>query len=184
MFGQLFGKHLVKKGILTEGEYREAVEAHLGRRVKIGTIAIAEGLLTQEQVIEIHRQQRQYDRLFGDIAIDNNFLTKEQVEEGDVLVSVDVASPGMLPKAFAHLLGNIQLPNWMLCSFPIYAMHDIFVETLNKVFSFFVSPASNWILLDFFITTIVSIGICIAINEFLKRYMPKFQSLIFGGRTR
>lgn len=85
---------------------------------------------------------------------------------------------------FAHLLGNIQLPNWLLCSFPIYAMHDIFVETLNKVFSFFVSPASNWILLDFFITTIVSIGICIAINEFLKRYMPKFQSLIFGGRTR
>lgn len=85
---------------------------------------------------------------------------------------------------FAQLLGNVQLPNWLLCSFPIYAMHDIFVETLNKVFSFFVSPASNWILLDFFITTIVSICICIGINEFLKRFMPKFQSIIFGGRTR
>lgn len=36
-------------------------------------------------------------------------LTKEQVEEGDVIVSVDVASPGMLPKAFQHLLGKIQL---------------------------------------------------------------------------
>ena len=36
-------------------------------------------------------------------------LTKESVEEGDVLVSVDVASPGMLPKAFQHLLGKIQL---------------------------------------------------------------------------
>lgn len=85
---------------------------------------------------------------------------------------------------FAQLLGNVRLPSWLLCSFPIYAMHDIFVETLNKVFSFFVSPASNWILLDFFITTIVSIGICIGINEFLKRFMPRFQSLIFGGRTR
>lgn len=85
---------------------------------------------------------------------------------------------------FASLLGNVQLPKWLLCSFPIYAMHDIFVETLNKVFSFFVSPASNWILLDFFITTIVSIAICIGINESLKRYMPKFQSVIFGGRTR
>lgn len=85
---------------------------------------------------------------------------------------------------FANLLGNFQLPAWLLCSFPIYAMHDIFVETLNKVFSFFVSPASNWILLDFFLTTIISIAICIGINEFLKRYMPKFQSIIFGGRTR
>ena len=36
-------------------------------------------------------------------------LTKESVEEGDILVSVDVASPGMLPKAFQHLLGKIAL---------------------------------------------------------------------------
>ena len=36
-------------------------------------------------------------------------LTKESVEEGDILVSVDVASPGMLPKSFQHLLGKIQL---------------------------------------------------------------------------
>ena len=36
-------------------------------------------------------------------------LTKEQVEEGDVVVSVDVASPGMLPKAFEHLANSIDL---------------------------------------------------------------------------
>lgn len=36
-------------------------------------------------------------------------LTKEEVEEGDVIVSVDVASPSMLPKAFQPLLGKIQL---------------------------------------------------------------------------
>ena len=36
-------------------------------------------------------------------------LTKEQLEEGDILVSVDVASPGMLPKAFAHLADRIDL---------------------------------------------------------------------------
>ena len=36
-------------------------------------------------------------------------LTKESVEEGDTVVSVDVASPGMLPKAFEHLLGNIEV---------------------------------------------------------------------------
>lgn len=85
---------------------------------------------------------------------------------------------------FSVLLRNIRLPGWLLCSFPIYAMHDLFVETLNKVFSFFVSPASNWILLDFFITTAVSVGLCIGINEFLKRYLPRMQSILFGGRTR
>ena len=36
-------------------------------------------------------------------------LTKESVEEGDTVVSVDVASPGMLPKAFEHLLGKIEV---------------------------------------------------------------------------
>jgi len=36
-------------------------------------------------------------------------LTKEEVEEGDILVTVDVASPGMLPKSFQHLLDKIRL---------------------------------------------------------------------------
>lgn len=36
-------------------------------------------------------------------------LTKETAEEGDTVVSVDVASPGMLPRAFEHLLGKIAL---------------------------------------------------------------------------
>ena len=36
-------------------------------------------------------------------------LTKEAAEEGDCLVTVDVASPTMLPLAFQHLLGRIDL---------------------------------------------------------------------------
>lgn len=36
-------------------------------------------------------------------------LTKENVEDGDILVSVDVASPQMLPRAFAHLADRIAL---------------------------------------------------------------------------
>jgi len=36
-------------------------------------------------------------------------LTKDAAEDTDTVVSVDVASPGMLPKAFAHLLGRIAL---------------------------------------------------------------------------
>ena len=36
-------------------------------------------------------------------------LTKPPAEEGDTIVSVDVASPGLLPGAFSHLLGKIDL---------------------------------------------------------------------------
>ena len=81
MFGQLFGKYLVKKGILTEEAYRDAIEKHLSVRVPIGTIAVAEGLLTEVQVEEIHRQQKQFDKLFGDIAVEKGYLSAEQVED-------------------------------------------------------------------------------------------------------
>ena len=36
-------------------------------------------------------------------------LTKEEAEENDILVTVDVASPGMLPKEFEQYLGKIAL---------------------------------------------------------------------------
>lgn len=36
-------------------------------------------------------------------------LTKPEAETGDTVVTVDVASPAMLPKAFTHLLGRIDL---------------------------------------------------------------------------
>ena len=81
MFGQLFGKYLVEKGLLTEESYRDAIQKHLHVRVPIGTIAVAEGLLTETQVEEIHRLQKQFDKLFGDIAVEKGYLTKEQVTD-------------------------------------------------------------------------------------------------------
>lgn len=81
MFGQLFGKYLVKKGMLTEEEYRDAIKKHLSIRVPVGTIAVAEGLLTEAQTEEIHRLQKQFDKLFGDIAVEKGYLNQEQVQE-------------------------------------------------------------------------------------------------------
>lgn len=81
MFSQLFGKYLVENGVLRYADYREAVEKQLDVRVKLGTIAVAEGLLTEEQAEEIHKTQRQLDKRFGDIAVEKGFLTPAQVEE-------------------------------------------------------------------------------------------------------
>ena len=81
MFGQLFGKHLVKRGLITNMDYRMLMKKHLDTRAKLGTIAVADGLLTIEQADYINKLQRLYDKYFGDIAIEKGFLTEEQVQE-------------------------------------------------------------------------------------------------------
>lgn len=79
MFSQLFGHYLIDKRIITPDEYRATIENQLKVRVKLGTIAIAEGLLTEEQVDDINRLQMQQDKRFGDIAVEMGLLTDDQI---------------------------------------------------------------------------------------------------------
>lgn len=80
MFGQLFGKYLVNKGVISNEDYRSLIEEQLGTRVKLGTIAVAEGLLTVEQAEKVNRIQKQHDKRFGDVAVEKGYLTEAQVE--------------------------------------------------------------------------------------------------------
>lgn len=80
MFGQLFGKYLVSKGVITDEDYKEFIKKQLDVRVKLGTIAVADGLLTEEQAELINKLQKQFDKRFGDIAVERNLLTEEQVQ--------------------------------------------------------------------------------------------------------
>lgn len=81
MFSQLFGKYLVEKQIITLDEYRASIEKQLSVRVKLGTIAIAEGLLSEEDVDMINKLQMQFDKRFGDIAQEKDLLTDAQIGE-------------------------------------------------------------------------------------------------------
>ena len=80
MFSQLFGKYLVDKQIIGAADYKAAIEQQLAVRVKLGTIAIADGLLTEEEVESINKMQMQFDKRFGDIAIEKGLLTSEQID--------------------------------------------------------------------------------------------------------
>ncbi len=80
MFAQLFGKYLIGKSIIKEDIFKEIVEKQKSVRVKLGTIAVAEGMLTEEQTETINSLQRQQDKRFGDIAIEKGWLTPEQME--------------------------------------------------------------------------------------------------------
>ena len=79
MFSQLFGHYLTDKRIITPDEYRATIENQQKVRVKLGTIAITEGLLTEEQVDDINRLQMQQDKRFGDIAVEMGLLTDDQI---------------------------------------------------------------------------------------------------------
>ena len=80
MFSQLFGNYLVDKNIISIEDYKTAIEQQMAVRVKLGTIAIADGLLTEDEVESINRMQMQFDKRFGDIAIEKGLLTAEQIE--------------------------------------------------------------------------------------------------------
>lgn len=81
MFIQLFSNYLVGQSVITI-EQRDSFQAEIQKtRVKLGTIAVAEGMLTEAQAEEINHQQTQQDRRFGDIAVELQYLTEAQVAE-------------------------------------------------------------------------------------------------------
>lgn len=81
MFIQLFGNYLVEKSVITE-EQKVAFQKEMqDTRVKMGTIAIADGLIDEAKAEEINHAQTQQDRRFGDIAVELGYLTEEQISE-------------------------------------------------------------------------------------------------------
>lgn len=81
MFSQLFGKYLVEKEIISNDDYKTAIDKQLSVRVKLGTIAVAEGLLTEDEVENINRLQMQFDKRFGDIAVEKGLLSPSEIDE-------------------------------------------------------------------------------------------------------
>ena len=174
MFSQLFGKYLVEKGVIGYADYREAVQKQLNVRVKLGTIAVAEGLLTIEQAETINNLQKQFDKRFGDIAVEKNFLTEEQVEgllkkQGnpymqflEVLLDSGKASISEIETEFAAF----QKENGFSQADMQALKHDDF-ESLVPIYAFSSKP---------FVTDIVSLMLR-NINRFVSRdfYIEKIE---------
>lgn len=80
MFAQIFGKYLVENDIVNKYSMEEIMDKLNNTRVKLGTIAVAEGYMTETQAIEVNKIQASRDAKFGDIAIEKGYLSKEQLE--------------------------------------------------------------------------------------------------------
>ena len=79
MFSQLFGRYLVDQEVITDDELRGMIQKQGDERLKLGTIAVAQGLMTEQQVAEVNHLQVQMDKRFGDIAVERGYLSGSDV---------------------------------------------------------------------------------------------------------
>ena len=81
MLFELFGRYLIENNKIDEEQYSKLEELYLSSRVKLGLIAVAERMLTEQQAEEINAKQAIVDKKFGDIAIELGYLTAYHVSE-------------------------------------------------------------------------------------------------------
>ena len=102
MVSSIVGNYLMEKGLLTGEQFRDILNEQQKVRVKLGLIAVAEGLMTQEEADRVNQLQAVMDRRFGDIAVEKGYLT-----EG--LVNSLLKKQGNAYLAFAQAMENQQL---------------------------------------------------------------------------
>lgn len=79
MVEYILGNYLVETGRITDEQLAEALNKQDSVRVKLGLIAVAEGMMTLAQTEEVNRLQAVMDKRFGDIAVIKGYLTDDQI---------------------------------------------------------------------------------------------------------
>lgn len=79
MFDRIFANYLVECGKIKEQDLNSIFANQESKRVRLGVIAVAEKLMTIEQVEEVNQLQAILDKRFGDIAVEKGYLNDEQV---------------------------------------------------------------------------------------------------------
>lgn len=79
MFSQFFGQFLLNESLITPLELNKVFKNVRNTRLKLGTIAIHEGFLNNQQVESINELQKKQDKRFGEIAIEKQYLTEDQL---------------------------------------------------------------------------------------------------------
>ena len=102
MIASIVGNYLKDVGLLSEEQLYDLLAEHRKVRAKLGIIAVAEGLMSQEEADRVNRLQAIMDMRFGDIAIEEGYLTEGQVE-------TLLKKQGNAYLAFAQALENQQL---------------------------------------------------------------------------
>ncbi len=81
MFTQFLGNYLLQKEIVTQEQLFNAMSRLSQTHIKLGTIAIHEGLMTAKEVDECLYIQTREDKRFGEIAVERGYLQEDQVSD-------------------------------------------------------------------------------------------------------
>ncbi len=79
MVEYILGNHLVETGKIERQQLERAIAKLDETRVKMGLLAVSEGMMTVEQAETVNRLQASMDKRFGDIAVEKGYLTEEQI---------------------------------------------------------------------------------------------------------
>ncbi|MBQ7582313.1 MAG: chemotaxis protein CheX [Lachnospiraceae bacterium] len=104
MVSSIIGTYLVEKNLITKEQLRDILYEQKKVRVKLGLIAVSEGLLDTADAEKINRAQARCDKRFGDIAIEMGLLTDEQIAQL-------LKKQGNAYMAFAQTLSDMELMN-------------------------------------------------------------------------
>lgn len=102
MIASIVGNYLKDVGLLSEEQLYDLLNEHRKVHAKLGIIAVAEGLMTQDEADRVNRLQAIMDMRFGDIAVEEGYLTEGQVE-------TLLKKQGNAYMSFAQALENQQL---------------------------------------------------------------------------
>ena len=80
MVEYLLGNYLVEIGKITEAQLTNVIAKQDETKVKMGLLAVAEGMMTAEEADEVNRLQASMDKYYGDIAVERGYLTAQQLD--------------------------------------------------------------------------------------------------------
>ena len=80
MVSSIIGRYLLSRKYITSEQLYSLLLEKRKIHVRLGLIAVAEGLMTQAQADEVYNYQSRVDKRFGELAVDKGYLTEWEVE--------------------------------------------------------------------------------------------------------
>lgn len=81
MFSHYFGNHLLSRRLLTPAQLKDILASLDSVHIKLGMLAIEAGLMTAQQVQEVHTLQMSQDKRFGTIAVERGYISSASLDE-------------------------------------------------------------------------------------------------------
>jgi len=81
MTTNFLGHFLVQQGVITEDQLEDAVRYQREMNKRLGDVAVERGALSRDQVDEICAKQREDARMFGSIAVNDLHISRKRLDE-------------------------------------------------------------------------------------------------------